>query len=120
MLQESWKRPALQKSEAVLLPALHRMAVEPNFSDRYASAGGRAAGFVPPWDSADGRGPQTTALSTYVRPRGSMAGRGILKAAGVNLDPYAQRTRARRGLAQAARPEQRSRMLHHLAKRFPI
>ena len=33
---------------------------------------------------------QPVALSTYVRPRGSMAGRGVLRAAGVSMNPYSQ------------------------------
>lgn len=96
MLRESWKRPALQQSEAVLLPAMRPEVAEPRFSDRFTTAAQRRAGFVPAWDTPQ-NGVQTTALSTYVRPRGSMAGRSVLKAAGVNLDPYAKRGRARRG-----------------------
>lgn len=37
----------------------------------------------------EGMEADTMQLSTYVRPRGSMAGRGVLRAAGVPLNPYA-------------------------------
>ena len=40
----------------------------------------------------DGRPLEELALSTYVRSRGSMAGRGVLRAAGVSANPYAVRS----------------------------
>lgn len=63
MQKQWWTRPALQPSEAVLLPALET---------REDSA------FRPAWQEWDA--PQPLALSTYVRPRGSMAGRSVLRA----------------------------------------
>ena len=80
MIQRSlWKRPALQTSEAVLLPALPRMkAAEPVYSDGYLH--------VRPVEETP-----RTALSTYVRPRGSMAGRSVLRAVGIGADPYLHR-----------------------------
>ena len=91
MLQRSiWMRPALQPREAVLLPALtSRRVAEPLFSDRYTKVKSAEDPFrpIPP----EGEQPaQCTALSTYVRPRGSMAGRGVLRAAGVWCNPYAR------------------------------
>ncbi|MEG1471322.1 MAG: hypothetical protein RSD76_02670 [Clostridia bacterium] len=38
-------------------------------------------------------GAQTLALSTYVRPRGSMCGRSVLRAAGMAKDPYGMRAK---------------------------
>ena len=37
----------------------------------------------------EGMEADTMQLSTYVRPRGSMAGRSVLRAAGVPANPYA-------------------------------
>lgn len=120
MLRESWKRPALQQSEAVLLPAMRSERAEPRFSDRYDTATERRTGFVPAWDvPAGGQQTQTTALSTYVRPRGSMAGRSVLKAAGVSLDPYPRRNRLRRGRSTAANGWPRRRQTDS-AKRYTI
>lgn len=84
--REWWMRPALQKSEAILMPALHRRGPwESLLPDGFPAVAQRADAFqaLP--------AAQTTALSTYVRPRGSMAGRGVLRAAGVMLDAYATR-----------------------------
>mgnify|MGYP001164481242 FL=1 len=83
-----WMRPALQISEAVLLPALPRRSVltEARFSDRLTSPSTEPFRPVPVEGIAD----QPMALSTYVRPRGSMAGRGVLRAAGVSMNPYRQ------------------------------
>ena len=89
MIQRSlWKRPALQTSEAVLLPA-------------HAPNEGGGAGLFrrvssrPPYRRPlpPGRNEETprTALSTYVRPRGSMAGRSVLRAVGIGADPYLRR-----------------------------
>lgn len=84
-----WMRPALQTSEAVLLPALprHRLA-EPRFSDRFTHVKTSQDPFRP--IPAEGE-QQNMALSTYVRPRGSMAGRSVLRAAGVTGDPFSCR-----------------------------
>lgn len=82
-----YMKPALQPSEAVLLPALPRrrwpepLVVEPVHS---APDGG----FVPVTGDWNG---QTTALSTHVRSCGSMAGRGILRAVGAMGNRYASR-----------------------------
>lgn len=98
MQQEWWMRPALQRNEAVLLPALERnsrpslhLLGQLNRTPRPSEH------FVPiseEWPV------QTTALSTYVRPRGSMAGRGVLRAAGIQLGPcrYAAGRTGRTGL----------------------
>ena len=90
MQNEWWKRPALQKSEAVLLPALERRNYgEYRFSDQFVHAKLPDDMFRP----VDEAWPESTALSTYVRPRGSMAGRGVLRAAGVSSNPFAKRPR---------------------------
>lgn len=96
MLQRSiWMRPALQTREAVLLPALtRRRTAEPLFSDRYTRRKSEEDPFRPvPSADETAPGAMTTALSTYVRPRGSMAGRGVLRAAGVSCSPYARGAR---------------------------
>ena len=84
-----WMRPALQISEAVLLPALPRRSVltEARISDRFTSLSTEPFRPVPEEGIA---AEQPVALSTYVRPRGSMAGRGVLRAAGVSMTPYSQ------------------------------
>jgi len=96
MQNEWWMRPALQKSEAVLLPALERSAYAlPRFSDRFAHVRTPTGPFRPvegDWSSPV----ESTALSTYVRPRGSMAGRSVLRAAGVYMTPCERRTTFRR------------------------
>ena len=83
MIQRSlWKRPALQTSEAVLLPALPRMkAAEPVYSDGYLHVRPTEDPFRPVEETP------RTALSTYVRPRGSMAGRSVLRAVGIGAFP---------------------------------
>ena len=92
MQNEWWMRPALQKSEAVLLPALERRTwSQPRFSHRFTHVKPVNEPFLPvgeTWQAAE-----TQALSTYVRPRGSMAGRGVLRAAGVNTSPYSRPSR---------------------------
>ena len=87
MIQRSlWKRPALQTSEAVLLPALPRMeAAEPVYSDGHLHVRPTEDPFRPVEETP------RTALSTYVRPRGSMAGRSVLRAVGIGADPYLHR-----------------------------
>lgn len=94
MIQRSlWTRPALQKSEAVLLPALPRFrTAEPLYSDRHTRAKADEEVFRP--IAPDTSGPASLALSPYVRSRGSMAGRSVLRAAGVFAEPYARRGRA--------------------------
>lgn len=84
-----WMRPALQISEAVLLSALPRRSVltEARISDRFTSPSTEPFRPVPEEGIA---AEQPVALSTYVRPRGSMAGRGVLRAAGVSMNPYSQ------------------------------
>ena len=77
MIQRSlWKRPALQTSEAVLLPV---------YSDGYLHVRPTEDPFRPVEETP------RTALSTYVRPRGSMAGRSVLRAVGIGADPYLRR-----------------------------
>lgn len=84
--REWWTRPALQKSEAILMPALQRRrTLEPTFLDGYEAVTRRADAF------RTLAAEPTTALSTYVRPRGSMAGRSVLRAAGVTLGSYPRR-----------------------------
>ena len=89
MIQRSlWKRPALQTSEAVLLPALPRMkAAEPVYSDGYQHVRPTEDPFRPVEAEENSR----TALSVYVRPRGSMAGRSVLRAVGIGAEPYLRR-----------------------------
>lgn len=91
MQNESWMQPALQASEAVLLPALERRSLSTRrFGNRYLPAAPTDA-FRPVTESWPAE--QPLALSTYVRPRGSMAGRSVLRAAGVRLGPAWQRSR---------------------------
>lgn len=88
MQRYPYMRPALQKSEAVLLPALPRM----NWTEPVEIHPSKEATFVPATEEWHG---QTTALSTQLRYSGSMAGRGVLRAAGVSDDPFCQRARPR-------------------------
>ncbi len=84
-----WMRPALQISEAVLLPALPRRSIlsDPRFWDRFPNITTSGNPFRPvPEDDVTN---DNMALSTFVRERGSMAGRGVLRAVGIRLDPYA-------------------------------
>lgn len=82
-----YMKPALQPSEAVLLPALPRrrwpepLVVEPSHAEPDGN-------FVPVTGDWNG---QTTALSTHVRSCGSMAGRGILRTVGAMGTPYVNR-----------------------------
>lgn len=108
-----WMRPALQKSEAVLLPALQRIIAEPQFSDPYHYISSFENSFIPIQEdemSPVSETTSTTDLSTFVRPRGSMAGRSILRAVGVSENPY---------LWSNNRPTyyQKSDRQHHAAKR---
>lgn len=88
MQNEWWMRPALQKSEAVLLPALPRRMGTTRLLNRFSHPAYTSGGFQPveeEWPSRQ----TSTELSTYVRPRGSMAGRSVLRAAGVCRERYA-------------------------------
>ena len=89
MIQRSlWKCPALQTSEAVLLPAIPRMkAAEPVYSDGYQRVRPTEDPFRPVETEENSR----MALSAYVRPRGSMAGRSVLRAVGIGADPCLRR-----------------------------
>ena len=91
MFQRSiWMRPALQTSEAVLLPAISRVWAEPpHFLDRYAQGKAAEDPFRP--IPQEGITPAGLELSTYVRRKGSMAGRGVLRAAGYTGQPFAIR-----------------------------
>ncbi len=95
MQRSLWMRPALQKSEAVLLPALpRRQQAEPRFSDIYTRTKAAEDPFRPLPNTA--AVPENSmALSTFVRSRGSMAGRSVLRAAGVSADPLRRRSRPR-------------------------
>ena len=86
MLKDAWMRPALRKSEAVLMPALLRgQASEQQFSDWFYRRQPKESEYIVITPNTT-----TTALSTYVRPKGSMAGRSVLRAAGVAASPYAR------------------------------
>ena len=104
-----YMRPALQPSEAVLLPALSRrrwqepLVMEPAHVPANDS-------FIPVTGDWHGQTAQTTELSTRVRSCGSMAGRGILRAVGAMENPYARRTRmSRRQAACFGRMQQWNR-----------
>lgn len=95
-----YMKPALQPGEAVLLPALSgRFWTEPLVAEPAQPA--RNESFVPVTEEWNG---QTTALSTQVRSVGSMAGRSVLRAAGVRDCPY------RTPVAQRRSPAGRRRL----------
>ena len=112
-----WMRPALQQSEAVLMTAMpRRQPREQRFRSVHITNDEQLSPFrpVPAAQPAaqPAASPFVTAspsldLSTFVRPRGSMAGRGVLRAAGFTGDPYATRARPRyhtpRGFVPAMR-----------------
>ena len=102
MQNESWMQPALQASEAVLLPALERRSLAlPRFGNRFLPSPAPDDAFRPAsevWDAE----PQL-ALSTYVRPRGSMAGRSVLRAAGLRTEPIYRRARYTPSFRSASR-----------------
>ena len=78
-----YMKPALQPSEAVLLPALSgRRRFEPLTLE---PAQPEKDSFIPVTGDWNG---QTTALSTQVRSVGSMAGRSVLRQAGIGASPY--------------------------------
>lgn len=93
MQNEWWMRPALQKSEAVLLPALPRRLGTTRLLNHYTSAPAVSGPFLPVTD--EWQTPKLE-LSTYVRPRGSMAGRSVLRAAGIHADRFIQHPVRRR------------------------
>lgn len=98
MFQRSiWMRPALQTSEAVLLPALNRLPMTEPFNARLKPA----QDAFRPVQSMDGR--ESLALSTYVRPQGSMAGRSVLRAAGMTGEPFSGRGKPRYYAGKAAK-----------------
>ena len=104
MQHESWMQPALQTSEAVLLPALERRSMAlPRFGNRYLISSVPDDAFRPAGEAWEQE--QPLALSTYVRPRGSMAGRSVLRAAGIRTEPVYRR----RGYAGAFRTASRCR-----------
>jgi len=104
MQHESWMQPALQTSEAVLLPALERRSMAlPRFGNRYLTSSVPDDAFRPASEAWEHK--QPLALSTYVRPRGSMAGRSVLRAAGIRTEPVYRR----RGYASAFRTASRCR-----------
>lgn len=87
-----WMRPALQVSEAVLLPALPRRTFfDSHFSDRFLPVQTTDNPFRPV--PAEGAEADNVALSTYVRPRGSIAGRGVLRAVGLWQSPVGRTAR---------------------------
>lgn len=77
-MQHMYMKPALQPSEAVLLPALTRNRWQETIAAKLKTSA-RNDTFIPATEEWKG---QTTALSTQVRPSGSMAGRSVLRAAG--------------------------------------
>lgn len=87
-----YMRPALQPSEAVLLPALSRRRWQEPLVMEPAHLSGND-NFVPVTGDWNGHPVQTKELSTQVRSCGSMAGRGILRAVGAMENPYARRSR---------------------------
>ena len=90
MQNESWLHPALQENEAVLLPALERRSRNfPRFGTRYLPPSSAAASFRPVPQDWSSEHPSVSNGS--MRPRGSMAGRGVLRAAGVHTEPFYRR-----------------------------
>ena len=86
MRNDLWMRPALQMREAVLMPALPSRAVEA-WTWEWQPPAAEESPFRPV--PQEGMETDRMQLSTYVRPRGSLAGRGVLRAAGVATNPYA-------------------------------
>lgn len=96
MQSEWWMRPALQKSEAVLLPALPRRMGTTRLLNCSPGVSAADNAFIPVADDCHSAQNPSMELSTYVRPRGSMAGRSVLRAAGVCADRYIQHPARRR------------------------
>jgi len=88
MQNEWWMRPALQKSEAVLLPALPRRMGTTRLLNRSPDISAADNTFIPVYGDWQPKAKPATELSTYVRPRGSMAGRSVLRAAGICANRY--------------------------------
>ncbi len=90
MANESWMQPALQTSEAVLLPALET-ASHPTQSSptRYLPAPQYHSAFV----AADENWEQPAARTLPVQSHGSMAGRSVLRAVGVHTAPICKSRR---------------------------
>ena len=84
MSNTSWMQPALQPNEAVLLPALERSIPSPvrRTHSRRLSAP-PADVFVPV--------AEPVSAAPFTRPAGSIAGRSILRAAGISAAPVCHR-----------------------------
>lgn len=95
MQKDLWMQPALQAGEAVLLPALERRSTPVSrFGSRYLAPPLPDSAFRPasePWEDARLPAPHSCAQS-----RGSMAGRSVLRAAGVRTEPFYRRSFAPR------------------------
>ncbi len=85
----SWMRTALQTSEAVLLPALLPQRTDPVWRQLQEETE-NISPFVT--TAIDDPQSETQALSTYVRSRGSMAGRSVLRAVGRTNTPVGMST----------------------------
>ena len=91
MQNESWMQPAFQAGEAVLLPALERPNTELSLLHHFQRPTTQSqAVFQPANRSWDEHPPAQTHT---VEPRGSMAGRSVLRAAGVRTAPLTKRCR---------------------------
>lgn len=83
MQNESWMQPARQFSEAVLLPALERPNPRTSrFANRYLPPTASQDAFLPA-DKSWGA-PSVHTPSCPARFTGSMAGRSVLRAAGID------------------------------------
>jgi len=88
MQNESWMQPALQTSEAVLLPALEpRPSSAYRFGSRLLPPASSASDFRPVSESWE----QPSVSRTVATRQGSMAGRSVLRAAGVRCTPVSRR-----------------------------
>lgn len=91
MQNESWMQPALQAGEAVLLPALERQSNERfRYNNLQLPSSRTEAAFQPAstlWEE------QLSAQTHAISRQGSMAGRSVLRAAGVKTAPMAKRCR---------------------------
>ena len=89
MPNESWMQHALQTSEAVLLPALERRTTPTSrFGNRYLVPDASTDVFQPVSHSWEQPSPAPAAQSAR---QGSMAGRSVLRAAGVRCTPTTRR-----------------------------
>lgn len=89
MQNRLWMQPAVQASEAVLLPALESRSIPLSVFDSPSPVPTQESAFRPVKEDWPAEQP----LDTYMPPRGSMAGRSVLRAAGVHTEPV---TRSRR------------------------